>query len=59
SSKLALYAALELVALAVGLALVFLLEYLDDRIREKDQAASLLGLPILGSVPAAPLLRRR
>lgn len=59
SSKLALYAALEVVALAVGLALVFLLEYLDDRIREKDQAASLLGLPILGSVPAAPLLRRR
>ncbi len=59
SSKLTLYAALEVVALAIGLALVFLLDYFDDRIREKEQAASLLGLPILGSVPGAPVPGRR
>lgn len=54
SSKEAEYAALVLAALAVGLALAFLLNYLDDRIREKEQAAGLLGLPVLGTVPAAP-----
>jgi capsular polysaccharide biosynthesis protein len=58
-SKEAEYAALVIAALAIGLALAFLLNYLDDRIREKDQAASLLGLPVLGSVPAAPRPGRR
>jgi capsular polysaccharide biosynthesis protein len=59
SSKIALYAALLVVALAIGLALAFFLEYMDDRIREQDQAANLLGLPILGNVPGAPMLGRK
>jgi protein tyrosine kinase modulator len=59
SSKVSLYIALELTSLVLGLALVFLLEYLDDRIREKAQATSLLGLPILGVVPRAPAPGRR
>lgn len=59
SSKVTEYIALIVASLALGLALVFLLEYLDDRIREKQQAASLLGLPILGEVPRAPLPGRR
>ena len=59
SSKEELYLVLEVVALALGLALVFLLEYLDDRIHEKEQVASLLGLPMLGSVPSTPGPGRR
>ncbi|HLX56808.1 MAG TPA: hypothetical protein VKR83_07270 [Ktedonobacteraceae bacterium] len=54
SGKVALYVALLLVALALGIALTFLLDYLDDRIRNKDQAAHLLQLPVLGELPRAP-----
>ena len=59
SSKITLYIALVVVSIALGLALAFLLEYLDDRIREKRQAAALLRLPILGEVPRAPVPGRR
>ena len=59
SSKVTLYIALVLVSLVLGLALAFLVEYLDDRIRGKEQAASLLGLPSLGTVPRAPAPGRK
>lgn len=55
SSKLTLYFLLLLVALALGIALAFLLDYLDDRIRNKAQVAHLLELPILGEIPRAPV----
>lgn len=34
-----------------GLALVFLLHYLDDRIHEIEEVERLLGLPLLGEIP--------
>ena len=37
---------------AVGLA--FLLEYLDDKIRDRRQLESLLGMPVLGEIPSTP-----
>ena len=39
------------VAAVVGLGLVFLLHYLDDRIQSDEDAARTLGLPVLGTVP--------
>jgi capsular polysaccharide biosynthesis protein len=54
SSKLALLAALILIALIVGIALAFLLDYLDDRIRSKEDIRDLFQLPIYGEVPHAP-----
>jgi capsular polysaccharide biosynthesis protein len=39
-------------ALLLGLGLVFLLDYLDDRVRDDDDAAT-LGMPVLGRLPAA------
>jgi hypothetical protein len=54
SSKLALFALLLLVALAIGIALTFLLDYLDDRIRYKTEVTQLLNLPIYAEVPRAP-----
>ena len=46
---------LLLVALIIGIALAFLIEYLDDRIRKTDDVVQLLQLPIYGEVPPAPL----
>ena len=43
-----------LVALALGIALTFLLDYLDDRIRSKDDVTQLLGIPIYAVIPRAP-----
>jgi capsular polysaccharide biosynthesis protein len=54
SSKVALLAALILIALIVGIALAFLLDYLDDRIRSKEDIRDLFQLPIYGEVPHAP-----
>ncbi len=45
---------LLLVALAIGIALAFLLDYIDDRIRSKAEVTQLLGLPIYAEVPHAP-----
>ncbi len=42
------------VALIIGLALAFLVEYLDDRIRRASDVTQLLQLPIYGEVPRAP-----
>ncbi len=49
---------LLLVALIVGLALAFLVEYLDDRIHTKEEVRLLLQLPIYGEVPRAPTVGR-
>lgn len=54
TSKVTLLIILFLVALSIGTALTFLLDYLDDRIRSKDQVSHLLELPILGEIPRAP-----
>ena len=54
ASKVTLLILLVLAALIIGIALAFLLDYLDDRIRTKDDVAYLLELPIYAEVPRAP-----
>lgn len=54
SSKVTLYILMLLVALIVAIALAFLLDYFDDRIRSKDDAVQLLQLPVYGIVPRPP-----
>jgi hypothetical protein len=55
ANKPALLLALLLVACIVALALAFLVEYLDDRIRSKDEVEQLLQLPCFGEIPPAPI----
>jgi capsular polysaccharide biosynthesis protein len=45
---------LVLLALVIGIALAFLVEYLDDRIRNRDQAKQILQLPVYGEIPRSP-----
>lgn len=59
TSKETLLIGLLAVALILGLALAFLLDYLDDQIRRRDQVAHLLELPVLGEVPRMPVPGRR
>ena len=59
ASKQTFFVILLLLALVVGIALAFLVEYLDDRIRNKDDAQRLLQLPVYGEVPRAPPLGRK
>jgi capsular polysaccharide biosynthesis protein len=47
--------AILLVGLIVGLALAFLIEYLDDRIRNSEEVVQLLQLPMYGEIPQAPV----
>jgi capsular polysaccharide biosynthesis protein len=54
ASKPTLLAALMLVGLIIGIALAFLIEYLDDRIRRANDAVQLLQLPVYGEIPHAP-----
>jgi len=54
SNKILLYILMLLVALAIGISLTFLLNYLDDRIRSKDDVTQLLGIPIYAVIPRAP-----
>ena len=54
SNKITLYILMLLVALALGIALTFLLDYLDDRIRSKEDVTQLLGIPIYAVIPRAP-----
>jgi capsular polysaccharide biosynthesis protein len=42
-----------LVGLALGLALAFLVEYLDSSVRDRDEAERLTGAPVLGEIPLA------
>ncbi len=55
ANKVTLLVVLVIVALVVALALVFLIDYLDDRIHNKDDAASVLQLPIYAEIPRAPI----
>ena len=57
-SKQTVLVILLLVALIVGIALAFLVDYLDDRIRGKDDVQQLLQLPVYGEVPRAPSVGR-
>ncbi|MBE3559372.1 MAG: hypothetical protein IMW89_09120 [Ktedonobacteraceae bacterium] len=42
------------VALIIGIALAFLVEYLDDRIRSREELVQLLQLPVYGEIPPVP-----
>ncbi len=53
-SRAILLVILLLVALIIGIALAFLIEYLDDRIRSQDEVVQLLQLPDYGTIPRAP-----
>jgi len=57
-NKLQLFLALILVAFVIGVALAFLIEYLDDRIHSRKEAEELLQLPFYGEVPQATLSNR-
>jgi capsular polysaccharide biosynthesis protein len=46
------------VALAAGVALAFLWDYLDDTIRDRTEVES-FGVQVLGEIPRRPRLRRR
>ncbi len=54
ASKPTLLLVLVIVALVIGLALAFLIEYLDDRIRSTGEVENLLQLPVFGEIPRAP-----
>lgn len=54
ASKLTLLALLVVIALVIAIALAFLLDYLDDRIRTKEDVTDLFQLPVYGEVPRAP-----
>ncbi len=45
--------------LVVGLGLAFLIEYLDDTIKDGDTIQSLFGIPMLGTVPLMPKKENR
>ncbi|HUE75835.1 MAG TPA: hypothetical protein VMP10_03325 [Chloroflexota bacterium] len=48
-----------LLGLFAGLALVFLLDYMDDTVRNGAEASRLTGLPLLGELPTERGRRRR
>jgi len=54
SNKFTLFMLMLLVALVLGIALTFLLDYLDDRIRTKEEITELLGIPIYAVIPRTP-----
>lgn len=54
ASRLTLLALLVVIALVIAIALAFLLDYLDDRIRTKEDVTDLFQLPVYGEVPRAP-----
>ena len=54
ANKFTLYMLMLLVALVLGIALTFLLDYLDDRIRTKEEVTELLGIPIYAVIPRTP-----
>jgi capsular polysaccharide biosynthesis protein len=47
--------AILLVGLIIGIALAFLVEYLDDRIYRSEEVIQLLQLPMYGEIPQAPV----
>ncbi len=56
--KTTLLLALLAVGLIIALALAFLVEYLDDRIRSTDDTVRLLQLPVYGEIPRPPLSKQ-
>ena len=54
ANKPGLLLALLLVACIIAIALAFFVEYLDDRIRSKEEVEQLLQLPCFGEIPSAP-----
>lgn len=50
--SLLIYAVQIVLGVLVGLGLAFLLDYLDDRVRDESDAQA-LGVPVLGRLPAA------
>jgi capsular polysaccharide biosynthesis protein len=56
ATRTSLLLALLVVGLILGIALAFLVEYLDDRIHETYEVVQTLQLPIYGEVPRAPTL---
>lgn len=54
ASKPTLLIVLVLVGLVIGIALAFLIEYLDDRVRSREDVIQSLQLPVYGEVPRAP-----
>jgi capsular polysaccharide biosynthesis protein len=54
ANKPGLLLALLLVACIIAIALAFFVEYLDDRIRSKEEVEQLLQLPCFGEIPPAP-----
>ena len=40
-------------ALVVGIAMIFAVEYLDNSIREPEEVEQLLGAPVVGIIPQA------
>ncbi|HLI07947.1 MAG TPA: hypothetical protein VKV40_15365 [Ktedonobacteraceae bacterium] len=55
SNKKTFLLLLLLVGLLIGIALAFLADYLDDRIRDKNEVAQLLQLPVYGDIPRPPV----
>jgi capsular polysaccharide biosynthesis protein len=55
ATKTSLLLALLVVGLILGIALAFLVEYLDDRIYDSAEVGRMLQLPIYGEVPRAPI----
>lgn len=51
NKKLTTGVIIALLGFIIGLALVFLLEYLDDRVRDVGDAQRVTGLPVIGRVP--------
>ena len=45
-------------AVVLGLGIAFLVEAIDTRVRDPEELAELLGLPLLGSLPEPPKLLR-
>ena len=55
ATKTSLLLALLVVGLILGIALAFLVEYLDDRLHESSEVTQMLQLPIYGEIPRAPI----
>lgn len=53
-NKTTLLILMVLLALLVGIALAFLVDYLDDRLRDKEEVAQLLQVPVYGNLPRPP-----
>jgi len=49
----------SIVALVVGLGLAALLEYEDECLRSEDDAAAVLGMPVLATIPIIPAVAAR